>query len=100
MRPNDRADEPRYVLTGNGKKLQILDVHRDDSALYSCVVSNANDSSKYHLFLHVLTAPAFQDSREMVDISVLAGENVTMDCTLADGNPKPTVIILALYCEI
>lgn len=95
MRPNDRADEPRYVLTGNGKKLRILDVHRDDSALYSCVVSSANDTSKYHLFLHVLIAPAFLDSRETVDMSALAGENVTMDCTVVDGNPKPTVIILA-----
>lgn len=94
MTPNDRADEPRFVLTGNGKKLQILDVHRDDSALYSCVASSVNDTSKYHFFLHVLFAPAFLDTRETVNFSVSTGNNVTMDCTVVDGNPKPTVIIL------
>ncbi|KAM4722858.1 hemicentin-1 [Rhinophrynus dorsalis] len=87
---------PFNVAKGNikmesfGRGLHFKKILLEDAGKYTCVATNAAGETEQTTWLNVYEPPKIENSGEVIEEIVLAGNQVTLECK-ATGNPDPGI---------
>ncbi|XP_055948498.1 hemicentin-1-like isoform X2 [Argiope bruennichi] len=82
--------EKRFIYSGGGKFLDILNIQSTDSGTYTCKAKNIVGEHEKNVKLAVSVPPGIEENLKSKEYQVVLGKSVRIDCE-ASGTPPPTV---------
>nr|XP_042899314.1 hemicentin-1 isoform X1 [Parasteatoda tepidariorum] len=83
-------DKERFISSGGGQFLDILNLKSSDAGTYTCEAINVAGHSKKDLEVKVSVPPGIDDDEKFKEYQVVLGKSIRIDCDVS-GTPPPTI---------